>query len=298
MLQRAIEFIENAQVRSGALLPNSHTAFSFPAPSTSTNMSFGSPSEYSTATVPTPGDSASNSSAVFGSYMCPRRNSTREASPTIHVGRESPNFEIPQQSRNPVLASSEPSHRRMSSVAGSDENLYVLSRESTENIQHQQQEVTTHYTSQYKVPPPLQLAPSMLNHAYSEIPPNVSLTCNNSEFLECQSHQRQQPPQPVPCAVIITPDAVPGHSQQAPAVANNNRLTEPQMQPPSHIEVVESPTLPQISLSPSVFARMVSSQENQELAVHHSAANDNLSMAYLPSPGLVAMGANSLNGSK
>lgn len=291
VLQKAIEFIESAQVRSGTLLPNSHTAFSFPPLTTSTNMSFGSPSEYSTATAPTPGDSAGNSSAVFGSYACPRRNSIREGSPTIHIGRESPTFDIPQQNCNAVMAGSEPSHRRMSSVAGSDENLYVLSGESSEAIQHQQQESTTHYSSQYKVPPPLQLAPAVLNHVYSDMPPNVSLACNSSEFLECQS-QQQQPPQPVPCAVIITPGSMPSQTPTA-----NSRSTEPSMQPPSQVEVVESPTLPQISLSPSVFARMVNSQGNQELTSHHSAANDNLSMTYLPSPGLVTMGTNNLNGS-
>ena len=290
ILQKAIEFIESAQVRSGALLPNSHTAFNFPPPTTSNAMSFGSPSEYSTATVPTPGDSAGNSSAVFGSYMCPRRSSIRESSPTMHVERESPNFEMPQQTCNPVLAGSEPSLRRMSSVTGSDENLYVLSREPSDGLPHQQ-ESSTRYNAQYKVPPPLQLAPAMLNHVYSDIPPNVTLACNNSEFMECQS---QQPPQHVPCAVIITPNTTPSHSQQTPTA---NRSTDPPLQPVSQVEVVDSPMLPQISLSPSVFARMMNNQDSHEPTTHHSAANDNLSMTYLPSPGLVTMGTNSLNGS-
>lgn len=293
VLQKAIEFIENAQVRSGTLLPNTHTAFNFPLPTTSTNMTFGSPSEFNTATVPTPGDSASNSSAIFGSYINPRRNSIRESSPPIHVGRESPpSYEISQQNCN-VLTGSEPAHRHISSVGGSDENLYVLSRESSGTIQRQQQESTTHYNSQYKVPPPpLQLAPTVLNHVYSDVPTNVSLNCNNSEFMECQSQQQQ--PQPVPCAVIITPDTVPTQTPTA-----NNRSTEPPLQPQSQVDVVDSPTLPQISLSPSVFARMVSNQDNQELTTHHSASNDNLStMTYLPSPGLVSMGTNNLNGGK
>ena len=290
VLQKAIEFIENAQVRSGALLPNLHTAFNFPPPTTSNTMSFGSPSEYSTSTAPTPGNSASNTSAVFGSYICPRRNSIRESSPpTIHVERESPNFEMPQQNCNPVLAVSEPSLRRMSSVTGSDENLYVLS--TSGNLQHQQ-ESTTHYSVQYKAPPPLQLAPAMLNHVYSDIPPNVSLACDNSEFMECHSQQQQQQQQQsVPCAVIITPS----HSQQTPVA---NRSTDPPLQPASQAEVVDSPMLPQISLSPSVFARMMNSQDSREPTTHHSAANDNLSMTYLPSPGLETMGTNSLNGSQ
>ena len=302
VLPKAIEFIENAQVRSGALLPNSHTAFNFPPPTISTNISFGSPSEYGTATAPTPGDSASNSSAIFGNYINPRRNSIRENSPTIHVGRESPTYEISQQGCNVVLAGSEATnHRRISSTGGggSDENLYVLSREPSEPILHQQPpESTTRYSSQYKVPPPLQLAPAVLNHVYSDIPPNVSLTCDNSEFLEYQSQQQQQqqqqpqPSQPVPCAVIITPNTVPSYSQRTPAA--NSRPTEPPLRSAS--QLVESPTLPQISLSPSVFARMVSNQDGQELTTHHSAPNDNLSMTYLPSPGLVAMGTNSING--
>ena len=226
VLGKAIEFIENAHVRSGALLANSHTAFSFPPPTTSTNMSFTSPSEYSTATAPTPGDSAGNSSAIFGSYMNPRRNSIRENSPIIHVGRDSPSYEMSQQGCSVVLTGGEAaSHRRISSTGGSDENLYVLSREPSEPILHQQPESTTRYSSQYKVPPPLQLAPAVLNHAYSDIPPNVSLTCN-SEFLECQSQQQQQQPsQSVPCAVIITPDSVPSHSHRTPAA--NSRSTEP-----------------------------------------------------------------------
>lgn len=295
VLAKAIEFIENAQVRSGALLANSHTAFNFPPPTTSGNMSFASPSEYSTATAPTPGDSASNSSAIFGSYINPRRNSIRENSPIIHVGRDSPSYEM-SQGCNVVLAGSEAAnHHRISSTGGSDENLYVLSREPSEPILQQQPESTTHYSSQYKVPPPLQLAPAVLNHAYSDIPPNVSLTCNNSEFLECRSQQQQQPLQPVPCAVIITPDTVPGHSQRTPAA--NSRSTDPPLRPASQVDVIESPTLPQISLSPSVFARMVNNHDNQELTAHHSAPNDNLSMTYLPSPGLAAMGTNSMNGS-
>ena len=300
VLAKAIEFIENAQVRSGALLANSHTAFSFPLPTTSTNMPFASPSEYSTATVPTPSDSANNSSAIFGNYINPRRNSIRENSPIIHVGRESPSYEMSQQGCNVVLAGSEAAnHRRISSTGGSDENLYVLSREPSEPILHQQPESTTHYSSQYKVPPPLQLAPAVLNHAYSDIPPNVSLTCNSSEFLECQSQQQQQqqqqPSQPVPCAVIITPNTLPSHSQRTPVA--NSRSTMPSLRPASQVDVIESPTLPQISLSPSVFARMVNNHDGQELTTHHSAPSDNLSMTYLPSPGLVTMGTNSMNGS-
>lgn len=298
MLQKAIEFIESTQVRSGALLPNSHTAFNFPPPTTSTNLSFGSPSEFSTATAPTPGDSASNSSAIFGNFIHPRRNSVREGSPTIHVGRDSPNYEVTPQSCNAIMASSEPSRQRVLSTGGSNENLYVLGRESSETMQHQQQqEPRGHYSSQYKAPPPLQLAPAVLSHVYSDVPPNIALTCNNSEFLESHLHsqQRQQPAQPVPCAVIITPNTLPSHSQQTTPVISN-RSSEPPLRPPSQVGVVESPTLPQISLSPSVFARMVNGQDNQELTTHHSVPNDNLSMAYLSSPGLVTMGANNLNG--
>jgi len=298
VLQKAIEFVENAQVRSGELLPNLHTAFNFPPPSSSTNLTFGSPSEFSTATAPTPGDSASNSSSVFGNYSHPRRNSIRESSPTMHITRETPSYKVPQQSCNVAMAGSEPNHQRMSSTGEGDENLYVLSGESSETIQHQQQESITHYSSQYKVPPPLQLAPDVLNHAYSDIPPNVSLTCSNSEFLECHSRSQQQqlpPSQPVPCAVIITPDTVSSDSQQTPVTIS--RSADPSLQPPSQVEAVDSPMLPQISLSPSVFARMVNSQDGQEMAVHQSGSNDNLSPTYLPSPGLVALGASSLNGS-
>ena len=294
VLPKAIEFIENAQIRSGALLQSSHTAFNFPPLTTSSGMSFGSPLEYSTAMAPTPSESASNSSAMFGSYINPRRNSIRENSPTtIPVGRESPNFEIAQQGCNAVLASNEAAnHRQISATGDSNENAYVLSsREPSETVLHQQQESTTHYPAQYKVPPPLQLAPGVLNHVYSDIPPNVSLNCSNSEFMECQSQQQQQQqPPPVPCPVIITPDSVPSHSQQTPAA--NNRSNEPTLQPGNQAGIIGSPTLPQISLSPSVFARMMN---NQEMTTH-SAPNDNLSMTYLPSPGLITMGTNSVNG--
>lgn len=136
-------------------------------------------------------------------------------------------------------------------------------------------------SSQYggsKVPPPLQLAPAALNHAYSDVPPNVSLTCNSSEYLQNQSIP------PVPCAVIITPEMM--SSQQANSGEQPHRQTK---------ATIDSPVLPQISLSPSVFARMMNSQEVHDISGSQSLTNDGLSMAYLSSPGLIGSGGN-LNG--
>ena len=180
--------------------------------------------------------------------------------------------------------------RRIST--GSDDTLLPITGtvrdQSTEPMQQGQRRRKR--SSQYggsKVPPPLQLAPAALTHAYSDIPPNASLTCNSSEYLRDQSIP------PVPCAVIITPEMM--SSQQATA---SNSGEQPHRQTKA---AIDSPVLPQISLSPSVFARMINSQEVHDISGSHeisgsqSLANDGLSMAYLSSPGIIGSGGN-LNG--
>ncbi|XP_065920383.1 transcription factor unc-3-like isoform X2 [Dysidea avara] len=286
VLQKAIEFIENAQIRSGTLLPNSHTAFNFPTPSVSSlpsSLPFGSPSEYST-TAPTPVENSSNSS-VFGHFVHSQRD-IREGSPT-NIPRGSPDYQMSQQSQNIVNMTDSELNRRQISTGSEDTLLRIARDPPTEPMQQEQRK--RRRSSQYggsKVPPPLQLAPAALSHAYSDIPPNVSLTCNTSEYLRDQSIP------PVPCAVIITPEMMAnGATQQAP-VSNSGRPVEsPHTQTKA---AIDSPVLPQISLSPSVFARMMNTQEH-DINGRQPLPNDGLSMTYLSSPGLVGASSN-LNG--
>jgi len=273
VLQKAIEFIESAQIRSGTLLPNSHTAFNFPTPSVSSlpsNLSFGSPSEYST-TAPTPVENT-NSSSVFGPFGHSQRD-IHEGSPT-DIPRESPDYQMSQN-----VVSVNESELRISSGSKMLPITGLTRDQPTEPMQRQRRR-SSQYGGTKVPPPPLQLAPAALNHGYSDMPTNVSL--NTSEY------PRDQPiPPPVPCAVIITPEMMAnGSTQQAPTCSG----TEPQQ---TQTKVVtNSPVLPQISLSPSVFARM---QEIHDITGSQSLPNDGLSMAYLSSPGLLGAGG-SLNG--
>jgi len=270
VLQKAIEFIENAQVRSGTLLPNSHTAFNFPTPSVSSlpsSLAFGSPSEYSTA-APTPAENTSNSS-VFGGHFVHSQRDIREGSPP-NIVRESPDYQMSQSMNNNEM------NRRQISTASENTLLGMVGDQPAEQGQRQRRR-SSQYGSQ--IPPPLQLAPAALNHAYSDIPPNVSLTCNSSEYQSIP---------PVPCAVIITPEMITNGaaSQQDPANNRGEQQTK---------ATIDSPVLPQISLSPSVFTRMMNPQETQEINGSQSLTNDGLSMAYLSSPGIIGSGGN-LNG--